>query len=424
MLNHPTSDHGDLAEPLSLERRYQRCRDETLALVASLSDEDCQLQSMPDASPAKWHLAHSSWFFETFILQAQLPDYQPFHPSYAELFNSYYNAIGKQFSRPHRGLLSRPSLADITRYRAHVDRHIRALLRRPQHDPGPLLILGIQHEKQHQELLLMDIKHAFHQNPLYPAYQPNPTNTAASQHAALSWSWFDGGLVCIGDAGSEFSFDNERPQHKVWLNPFELANRPVSNGEFAEFIADGGYRRPEHWLSDGWAQLQDTGRGAPHYWHLRDDQWWEFTLAGLHPLQAASSACHLNFYEATAYAHWAGARLPTEQEWEHASRALPVAGHFANRARYHPEAAQHTPLAQMFGDVWEWTNSSYLPYPGFTPFAGDAGEYNGKFMSGQFVLRGGSCLSPDDHLRHSYRNFFYPHQYWQCAGLRLARDLT
>ena len=231
MLDHPRSDHGDLAEPTSLEHRYQQCRDETLALVASLSDEDCQLQSMPDASPAKWHLAHSSWFFETFILQAQLPDYQSFHPSYAELFNSYYNAIGKQFSRPHRGLLSRPSLADITRYRAHVDRHIRALIRRPQHDPGPLLILGIQHEKQHQELLLMDIKHAFHQNPLYPAYQPIPTNTGASQHTALSWSCFDGGLVCIGDTGSEFSFDNERPQHRVWLNPFELANRPVSNGE-------------------------------------------------------------------------------------------------------------------------------------------------------------------------------------------------
>lgn len=399
---------------------YQRCRSDSLALIAPLGEEDCQLQSMPDASPSKWHLAHTSWFFETFILQPQLPHYSPYNSDFALLFNSYYNAIGEQYSRPQRGLLSRPSLAEVLRYRDHIDRYMCDYL--AQHgDPEGLVELGIQHEKQHQELLLMDIKHAFSLHPAFPAYRP-PSPAAAQPQAPLSWSQCDGGLVEIGADDSGFSFDNERPRHKVWLAPYLLANRPVSNGEYAAFIADGGYQRPEFWLADGWALLQSEARRAPAYWHWRDDQWWEFSLCGLQPLQDTQTLCHINFYEASAYANWAGARLPTEAEWEHASRAIAVQGHFADRRRFHPETASDAPLAQLFGDVWEWTNSSYLAYPGFSPFAGNAGEYNGKFMSGQFVLRGGACITPSEHLRASYRNFFYPHQYWQCAGLRLARS--
>ncbi len=422
MLDSPGPIANELCESHSPTARFQQARCDSLTLSSPLSEEDCQLQSMPDASPAKWHLAHTTWFFETFLLAPLRDNYQPYDPDFALLFNSYYNVIGAQFSRPQRGLLSRPSLDQVLRYRDHVDRHMLTLLQQ-DNVPSELIELGIQHEKQHQELLLMDIKHAFYQNPSYPAYhRPTTARQALGSQPAVSWSHFDEGLVEIGAGRGGFSFDNERPVHKVWLNAYELANRPVSNGDFIAFIEDRGYQRPEFWLSDGWALIQSEQRRAPQYWQRHEGKWWEFSLMGLRPLHRAQSLCHINFYEAAAYANWAGARLPTEAEWEHASHSVALQGHFADRGYYHPEAAGPEPLAQLFGDIWEWTNSSYQPYPGFTPFAGNAGEYSGKFMAGQYVLRGGACISPADHLRHSYRNFFYPHQYWQCAGLRLARD--
>ena len=399
-------------------------------LAAPLSAEDQVVQSMPDVSPTKWHLAHVTWFFETFVLKPHASNYREFHPDYNFLFNSYYNAIGERHARPKRGLLSRPPLSDIHAYRAHVDAAMEALI-----DSGtafeavaPLLALGLHHEQQHQELLLTDIKHVLSCNSLYPAYREG--DLPAGQERALTWVDFDGGLVEIGTARSntsfeDFAFDNEGPRHKVWLEPYRLASRAVTNGEFLNFIQDGGYRRPEHWLSDGWDTVCSQGWSHPFYWVQKDGAWFEFTLWGLKPLDPNSPACHLSYYEADAYARWAGKRLPTEAEWEAAAESLPIGGNLLEADRLHPESAKAGEgLLQCFGDVWEWTGSAYLPYPGFAPGPGAVGEYNGKFMSNQMVLKGGSAVTPPGHVRASYRNFFYPASRWQFTGLRLAETLS
>jgi ergothioneine biosynthesis protein EgtB len=379
----------------SIAQDYAAVRAHSLALAAPLSAEDCTIQSMPDASPVKWHLAHTSWFFETVIL-AERPGYKSFDPRFAFLFNSYYEALGPRHARPRRGLLTRPSLDEVLAYRAHVDAAMMEAC--AEESLQDTITLGLNHEQQHQELILTDIKHAFFQNPLLPAYGSEPAAPRAPQD--LAWLEHPGGLSLIGHDGAGFAFDNERPRHQVLLRPFRIASRPVSNGDYQAFIADGGYRRPEFWLSDGWARVQEEGWEAPLYW-LTDDGVSEtvFTLSGVQKLDPHAPVEHVSFYEAAAYAAWAGLRLPTEFEWE---AAAPLFSH---------------------GAVWEWTRSSYDPYPGFKPFAGVAAEYNGKFMVGQMVLRGGSCATPEGHCRPTYRNFFPPAARWQFSGIRLAEDI-
>jgi ergothioneine biosynthesis protein EgtB len=414
------------AERRDLHRRVAAVRDASEVLAAPLGAEDQTVQSMPDVSPTKWHLAHVSWFFETFILKPLDPGYRVFDPVFEYLFNSYYEAVGPRHPRPARGLLSRPGLARILAYRRHVDGGIADFIERA--DPAawraaaPLLELGLQHEQQHQELILMDIKHVFSVNPLLPAYRP-PAPENSSPEAAFGWVEFEGGLVEIGHDARGFAFDNETPRHRVWLDPFRLATRPVSCGDWLRFIAEDGYRRPDFWLSDGWATVVAEGWEAPLYWRRGDDGWSVFTLCGERPLDPAEPVCHVSFYEADAFAKWQGRRLPSEAEWEVAAASLPVAGNFADRGRFHPSAASGGPgLRQMFGDVWEWTASPYVAYPHFRAAAGAVGEYNGKFMSGQMVLRGGAAVTPAGHVRASYRNFFPPSARWVFAGLRLAED--
>jgi ergothioneine biosynthesis protein EgtB len=398
----------------------------TEALAAPLSAEDCALQSMPDASPVKWHLAHTTWFFETFVVAPNAHDYRPFHPAFRVLFNSYYNGVGDKHPRPERGLLSRPDLADVRAYRQHVDDAMRALFAGAlDKDVLGLIELGLQHEQQHQELILTDVKHLLGRNPLRPVYHPRWPLTEVKQHR-LAWHGFEGGLVSIGHRGDEFAFDNEAPAHQVYIAPFELASRPVTHGEYEAFIADGGYRRPELWLSLGWDTVQSRGWEAPLYWERHGDRWKTFTLHGLLEIDGQTPVCHLSFFEADAYARWAGARLPTEFEWETAASAVPITGNFRETGALHPLPAGGTrddlhPV-QMFGDVWEWTRSDYAPYPGFRTASGAVGEYNGKFMCGQYVLRGGSCVTPLSHIRKTYRNFFPPDARWQFSGIRLARD--
>jgi ergothioneine biosynthesis protein EgtB len=417
-----------IAEPaspgLSILERFKAARARTVVLVAPLSAEDACVQSMPDASPAKWHLAHTSWFFENFVLADRAPGYRPFDERFAYLFNSYYFTVGQMHLRPRRGLLTRPSLAGILDYRAHVDAAVEQLLERcgDAAELDFLLTLGIQHEAQHQELLLTDIKHLLAQNPLLPAYLalPPPTDAAPSP---LDWIAGAAGEVEIGHGGVGFAFDNETPRHRVLLQPHRLASRPVTNAEYLEFIRDGGYKDPALWLSDGWATVAEEEWLRPLYWQQDLEQ--EYTLGGLRALEPAAPVSHLSYFEADAFARWAGTRLPTEAEWEAAATCLPVNGHFADSDEFQPRpAAGSGELKQLFGDVWEWTASPYAPYPGFRPLAGSLGEYNGKFMCSQMVLRGGSCATPADHVRPSYRNFFYPRQRWQFAGVRLARDDT
>jgi ergothioneine biosynthesis protein EgtB len=408
-----------------LVRRFATIRERSEALAAPLSPEDQTIQSMPDVSPTKWHLAHTSWFFETFLLSPHLAGYRVFDPAWGFLFNSYYEGVGPRHARPQRGLLSRPGVAEIALYR----RHVTTAMQRLFDDAGdatwpalaPLVELGLQHEQQHQELMLMDIKHVFWMNPLRPAYRP-PAPRERIAAPPLEWVDFAGGLVEIGHGESGFAFDNEEPRHRVWLEPFRLASRPVTCGEFLAFIEDRGYRRPELWLSDGWAAVNENAWTAPLYWSEQDGDWRIFTLGGMRRLDPAEPVCHLNHYEADAYARWAGARLPREAEWEIAAAPLPPDGNFADRGIHHPRPAAGGGLAQMFGDVWEWTGSAYAPYPGFAPAAGAIGEYNGKFMSGQMVLRGGAAVTPAGHVRASYRNFFPPSARWAFAGLRLAAD--
>lgn len=408
-----------------LDRYYRTVRRLSLELVEPLSDADATIQPMPDASPAKWHLAHTSWFFETFVLRDHLPGYRPFDERWAYLFNSYYEAEGDRQARPRRGMLSRPSLDEVRAYRAHVD---AALLASIDALPVDLITLGLNHEQQHQELMLMDMLAAFAENPLRPAVWPAPRFAGPAPSAEpFSWTAFEGGIVEIGHDGSGFGFDCERPRHQVLLRPYALADRPVTNGEWLGFIEAGGYEEPGHWLSDGWAWVRQHGIEAPLYWLRRDESWTSFGLDGVRPLDPAAPVTHISCYEADAFARWAGFRLPTEVEWEAAAAASdPQAGHQLDQAGpVRPRPPPPGPgLRDLFGNVWEWTASAYLPYPGFSPAPGAVGEYNGKFMSSQMVLRGGCCATPRGHLRASYRNFFYPHQRWMFSGLRLARDGT
>lgn len=421
----------ELAASGTLVDRYLATRALSNALVAQLSDADATIQPNPDASPAKWHLAHTSWFFETFVLRDHVPGHRPFDESFAFLFNSYYEAEGARHARDRRGMLSRPSLAEILDWRAYVDAALVAAL--PQLPPAAqgLIELGIHHEQQHQELLLTDILATFAANPLNPAVWAHPRPTPAPIPDAIGWREGRTGLVEIGDAGGAFAFDCEGPRHQTFLHPHALADRLITNAEWRAFIDDGGYSDAALWLSDGWAWVQRERIEAPLYWR-RDGGgntsagWLSFALDGLHPLHPAAAVTHISYYEADAFARWAGARLPTEPEWESAAQGLDAsAGNQLDTAGpVRPRALSRSSSPhQMFGDVWQWTASAYLPYPGFRPAPGAVGEYNGKFMSGQFVLRGASCATPRGHARASYRNFFYPHQRWQFTGLRLAKDL-
>nr|WP_255784110.1 ergothioneine biosynthesis protein EgtB [Lysobacter chinensis] len=405
--------------------RYRRVRERSLALVAPLSAEDAMVQSMPDASPTKWHLAHTTWFFERFVLECD-PDYRPYEPDWHYLFNSYYQSVGPMHARPSRGLLSRPSLEQVLAYRARVDAAVDAAFARGALDEAArrAILLGTHHEQQHQELLLTDIKHALWCNPLRPAYRDDLAPAGATTAQPLEWIAFDEAIVGIGapawPQAAEFAYDNESPPHRVLVPAHALASRPVSNAEYRAFVDDGGYREPMLWMSEGWARVQAEGLRAPLYWDDALER--EFTLGGMREIDPQAPVCHLSYFEADAYARWAGARLPSEAEWEQAARMAAVEGHFADDDRLHPCASAAEGLAQMFGDVWEWTSSAYGGYPGFRTLPGSLGEYNGKFMCGQWVLRGGSCATPRDHVRASYRNFFYPPDRWQFSGLRLARD--
>ncbi len=411
--------------------RYRAVRKGTESLCAPLETEDCLLQSMPDASPIKWHLAHSTWFFETFVLSTHAPDYQVYHPTFSYLFNSYYNAIGTRWPRAQRGLVSRPSVAEVFNYRAHVDAHIAELLETTTTTNGRLddlesvLELGLNHEQQHQELILTDIKHAFSLNPLDPAYHHG--GGIAGSKPAFQWVPFQRRLALIGKEGAGFAFDNESPRHQAFVRDFQLANRPVTNREYLEFVNDNGYARPEYWLSDGWAARDTHQWRAPLYWEQECNAWTTFTLNGRQPLQADEPVCHLSYYEADAFARWAGARLPTEAEWEIAADTSSVSGHFLESKNYHPAAPaaddDQGPLFKMYGDVWQWTASPYVAYPGYVALTGALGEYNGKFMCNQMVLRGASCATPRSHARLTYRNFFPPEARWQFSGIRLAKDL-
>jgi ergothioneine biosynthesis protein EgtB len=400
------------ASAADLAAGFAQVRQRSVQLAEPLSPEDCCAQSMPDASPVKWHLAHTTWFFETFILEpreaAQEGGFQPFHPAFRVLFNSYYNGVGDKHPRPRRGLLTRPALAEVLAYRADVDRRMARLLAQHPEDRAlaALVELGLQHEQQHQELILTDVKHLLAQSPLFPAYSDAPP-AAGVPAAAPEWVAFDGGLAEIGHRGGGFAFDNELPRHRQYVAPFALASHLVTNGEYLEFVEAGAYRDPSLWLSEGWEQVAGGELAHPLYWQRRDDPaggcgaWQEFTLHGLQALDPARPVTHVSLYEADAYARWRGARLPTEAEWE--------------------VAAEGAGLAQMFGECWQWTSSSYAPYPGFAAAAGALGEYNGKFMINQYVLRGSSCATPRGHARASYRNFFPAGARWQFTGIRLAR---
>ncbi len=411
----------------ALHQRLFQVRETTMSLAKGLSDADATVQSMEDASPSKWHLAHTTWFFEAVILARHLPAYQSFDDTFFFLFNSYYEALGPRHARPNRGLLTRPSLERVFEYRAHVDQALGQLLDQPDL-PGEVLDmieLGLNHEQQHQELFLTDLLHLFSQNPLNPEYRaPVPLSYSQTEPEAPAWQHFEGGIHHIGHHDATFAFDCEGPSHEALLQPFALAERPVTIGDWILFIEDGGYQEPLHWLADGWATVQRENWEAPLYWEKCDDQWWSMTLHGFQPVNRSAPVCHISYFEADAYARWAGYRLPTEFEWEVAARTVPQAGHFADQKLYRPlpNTDQSAGLKHMFGDIWEWTSSPYMAYPGFKPIEGVAAEYNGKFMSGQYVLRGGSCVTPADHIRSTYRNFFYPHQKWQFSGLRLAKD--
>jgi ergothioneine biosynthesis protein EgtB len=388
-------------------------------LCVPLATEDYVVQSMPDVSPPKWHLAHTTWFFETFLLVPCLAGYEIFHPQFGYLFNSYYETIGDRHPRPQRGLITRPTVDEVYRYRVYVDEAMRSLIQQIADSPEVehLLVLGLHHEQQHQELLLTDIKHILAGNPLRPAYQTDLPHCAAP---ALATQWIDypGGLHNLGHEGSTFAFDNEGPQHPVYLQDYQLASQQVTNGDYLAFMEAGGYQTPDYWLAEGWTTVQAEGWHAPLYWENIDGDWWVMTLGGLRRLNEQEPVCHISLFEADAFARWSGQRLPTEAEWELAAVHAPIQGNLLEQGYLHPVPGSHS----LYGDVWEWTQSAYLPYPGFQPARGAVGEYNGKFMCSQMVLRGGSCVTPPHHIRPTYRNFFPPTARWQFTGIRLARS--
>jgi len=409
--------------------RYRTVRAATTALTRGLVPEDQVVQSMPDVSPTKWHLAHTTWFWETFLLVPHQPGYDLHHPEYPFLFNSYYVQAGERHCRAQRGYLSRPTVDEVGLYRAHVDQAMEAFLEGAgdRHSPEVLSLveLGLNHEQQHQELMVTDLKHVFSVNPLRPVYRERE-GEEASDPGTMGWVEVPEGIHEVGWAGPGFAYDNEEPRHRRFLEAVSVADRLVTCGEYLAFMEDGGYRCPELWMSAGWAAAQEGGWTEPFYWEKRNGEWWIFTLAGMRPLDPHEPVCHVNWYEADAYARWAGARLPREEEWEVLAAGVPVEGNLVESRRFHPagvgKASPERPLRQLFGDVWEWTSSPYSPYPGFRTAPGAVGEYNGKFMVNQFVLRGGSCATPASHLRHTYRNFFPPDASWQFTGIRLARD--
>ena len=418
-----TSLTSQLEAPLSLSDRYSQVRQLSEWITQPLETEDYVIQSMPDVSPPKWHLAHTTWFFETFLLRPYLHRYEVFHPQFGYLFNSYYETVGERHPRPQRGLLSRPTVAEIYQYRVHVDQAMQRLLAQPLEAASEALVmLGLHHEQQHQELLLTDIKHILAMNPLRPAYRSDLPVAPAPVGSKEQWLDYSGGLYPIGHLGDSFAFDNESPQHLTYLQDYYLASRLVTNGEYLEFIQAGAYEQPDYWLSEGWATAQTQRWQAPLYWERANGDWSLMTLSGLQALNLHEPVCHVSFYEADAYARWAGKRLPTEAEWEVAAAQVAVQGNLLAQGYFHPiPATGLTRPDQMFGEVWEWTQSAYLPYPGFRPAEGAIGEYNGKFMCNQMVLRGGSCVTPPLHIRASYRNFFPPATRWQFSGIRLAQ---
>lgn len=436
--NESTERPRGIEAPLRREhwiRRYQAVRNFSEELCEPLQTEDYVIQSMPDASPAKWHLAHTSWFFQTFVLKPGVAGQGGSDPHYAYLFNSYYNAVGPMHCRAQRGMISRPTVAEVYTYRQQTDSAMLGLLTNATDAEWKTLAavveLGLHHEQQHQELLLTDLKHMFAQNPLRPTYRAKPKATDAIPMPAPQAAWieYSEGLHEIGHAGGGFCFDNEAPRHRAYVGRFQLARRSVTNGEYCAFIEDGGYRRPECWLSLGWMTVRDQKWSAPLYWEKTSTgEWLEFTLAGVRALDRAAPVTHVSYFEADAFARWSGARLPTEEEWEVAAAGAPIDGNFADRRHFHPAAPAPNPASerplQMFGDVWEWTRSSYGPYPGYAASLGAIGEYNGKFMCNQYVLRGGSCATSQSHIRLTYRNFFPPDKRWQFSGIRLARDLA
>ena len=416
----------------ALVTRYREVRDLTTRLCRNLQPEDFVVQSCPDVSPTKWHLAHTTWFFETFVLKVWMPRYRTEVPQYAYLFNSYYNGAGDMHRRDLRGLISRPTVAETYHYRKTVDECLTKLVEGADdallEQLEPVLVLGLNHEQQHQELLITDIKHVFAQNPLYPVFEPQTTEWQPTKVAPQRFVEFDEAMVTIGHKGDEFSYDNEGPQHRAFAPAFSLSNRPITNGEYLAFMDAGGYTRPEFWLSLGWTTVQEQRWDAPLYWVKREDGWWNFTLSGFRPVDEAEPVTHISYFEADAYANWDGARLPTEFEWERAAASQPVEGNFVDAQHFHPmRVPMHSndgQLFQIYGDVWEWTRSAYLPYPGYRAVPGALGEYNGKFMCNQMVLRGGSCATSRDHIRTTYRNFFQPEKRWQFTGIRLARDVN
>ena len=416
----------------SLLARFHEVRNFSRRLAENLAPEDCVVQSMPEVSPTKWHLAHTTWFFETFILKRWITGYRDAHPEYAYLFNSYYNAAGAMHRRDLRGLVSRPTVEETKKYRASINADIDDLISNANEklfrEIEPIMVLGIHHEQQHQELLITDITHVFAQNPLFPVFQRAESDKPEADSLPTKFVEFDEATIEIGHAGDGFCYDNELPRHRALVLPFALANRLVTNREYLEFMRDNGYSRPEFWLSLGWQTVNEQNWRAPLYWLERDGEWCNFTLSGLRKVDLDEPVTHVSYFEADAYANWAGARLPTEFEWERAADRIDNEGNFVETERFHPARLSESPrdgqLAQMFGDVWEWTRSAYSPYPGYRAEPGALGEYNGKFMCNQYVLRGGSCATSRTHIRKTYRNFFQPDKRWQFMGMRLARDLS
>ena len=435
MKNQP--DTVDIIEPSTLTasredlvKRFKSVRNFSHTLCKPLVTEDYVIQSMPDVSPTKWHLAHTSWFFEAFILSKVLKNYKSLHPQYNFLFNSYYVQVGERHTRAYRGLLSRPTVEQVYEYREYVNKNMIDFLENCDEktfDEFSFVVeVGLNHEQQHQELLLTDIKHVFSVNPLYPVYVEKNNSILNIDIPPMEWISFNEGIYEIGFDEKSFCYDNETPKHKEFLNSFKLGTRLITNKEYIEFINDDGYKNAPLWLSDGWATVEKENWQAPFYWEKKDGEWWNFTLTGFRKVEPNEPVCHVSFYEAEAFAHWSGARLPTEAEWEAASSNLKIEGNFVENENFHPAALGNNDgkksLRQMFGDVWEWTRSSYSPYPGYKPLPGALGEYNGKFMSSQMVLRGGSCATSESHIRKTYRNFFPPNARWQFMGVRLAKD--